>query len=385
MMNDETQNHIGYYQNTETAETKEITPTIRRIRRMDAKTQRCRRDTKGQTKSRTGSIAANGFLKCSFLPKMTEQKCTQEVRKSEKKERDFYRSLSQLAGHYGMQPMQTKQYGYPYNVALAFQDAEQQLKDEVMNFEALLLIADDEKTCIASRERYNTGDTLYYIPVIPLYRLSKIRGKQQAYRLLLSVCSYLYHVADIPYYRQENAYLYWMYEMISECVLECDITEYSQAYAKEIEQAKQIGNLMEKEIYNHYNMSRFKNRLEQFKSKSSFDLDCFKLASGVFELYKKFPNQTIFRNAKPDMEKEDDHWDDILSMDKYVSFYADGKGLLFESLFDAVNTEFREYGAVEEPTICKRFDGSDITSTNLEFENRIFSLIEELIYLLDNI
>lgn len=384
-MNYEAQNHIRYYQNSETTEPKAITPTIRQVCGMDAKVQRCGRDKKGQEASRTGGDAANGFLKCSFLPKMKESNSNKDSIKSKNTERDFYKSLSQLAEHYGMRPMQTRKYGYPYNFSLALYDVRRQLKDRVRDWEAILLIADREKTYVASRERYNTGDTLYYIPVIPLYRLSKIRGRRQAYNLLLSVCAYLYHVAGIPYYRQENAYLYWMYKMIQEWALESNITEDTPTYEKEIEQAKQIGDLMEKKIYNRHNLRRFKDRLKKFKSKSSFDHDCYMLASGVFQLYKKFSNETIFRNAKPDTEKENKDWDYILSMEKYISFYADRKGLLFDSLFEAVNNEFQEYGIMEAPTICKRFDGNDMNNTNLEFEERIFPLIDQLICLLDNI
>jgi hypothetical protein len=39
---------------------------------------------------------------------------------------------------------------------------------------------------------------------------------------------------------------------------------------------------------------------------------------------------------------------------------------------------------MEEPIIIKKFDGSTISDKNLDFENRIFPLIEELIYILNN-
>ena len=46
--------------------------------------------------------------------------------------------------------------------------------------------------------------------------------------------------------------------------------------------------------------------------------------------------------------------------------------------------EFQEYASTEEPTIVKKFDGSDLTDINLDYEKRIFRLIEELIDLLNN-
>lgn len=71
-------------------------------------------------------------------------------------------------------------------------------------------------------------------------------------------------------------------------------------------------------------------------------------------------------------------------MEKYISFIADTKGWLYESLSDTINNEFNEYGAMEEPTISKRFDGSEIPTTNLDFENRLFALLDDLCTLLDD-
>lgn len=40
-------------------------------------------------------------------------------------------------------------------------------------------------------------------------------------------------------------------------------------------------------------------------------------------------------------------------MEKYVSFCADDKGILFQTLFDSVNTEFQECTEIEEPSTQK--------------------------------
>jgi len=71
-------------------------------------------------------------------------------------------------------------------------------------------------------------------------------------------------------------------------------------------------------------------------------------------------------------------------MQKYISFIADTKGWLYESLSDSINNEFNEYGAIEEPTITKQFDGIEITTNNLDFENRLFVLLDDLCTLLHN-
>lgn len=131
-------------------------------------------------------------------------------------------------------------------------------------------------------------------------------------------------------------------------------------------------------------MGRFKERLKNFKAQDTFDNDCFLLASKIFILYQQYPNATICRNAHKNAEVDDYERDNVLSMDKYISFCADAKGELFQSLFETINSEFQECAIIEEPIITKKFDGSNITNNNLDFENRLFPLIEELIYILNS-
>lgn len=383
-MNYATQNHIGYYQNTTTVQTKTVAQTIGRVRRLDAKTKGRQRNTERQTQIRTDNNASNGFLKCSFVPKLQEGQTIQATKKSDQIERDFYSSLSKLAEHYNILPIVSRPYGYPYNIALALEDTKVQLKEKVRNWEEICLVQDSKKTYFTSEERYNTGATLYYIPIAPLYRLSRNPSRKQTAQLLQSVCSYLYHIVDVPYYRQENSYLFWMYDMVSEWILDDEENEDTSTYLNEIKQAEQIGNFMEKKIYNHHNLSRFKERLNSFKSKDNFDNDCFRLAQEAFALYEQFPNETVYRNAQPNGEVEDDSFERMVSMDRYISFCADAKGIFFQSLFDSVNAELQECLLMEEPLILKHFDGRNITDNTLEFESRVFTLIEELTYILNN-
>ena len=129
-MNYAIQHHIGNYQHTRTETTTAIAPTVGRVRRLDAKTKGHRPSTERQTAVRTDSHVANGILKCRFLPKL---KTGQSVQACKQTERDFYQSLSNLAEHYGIEPMQSKEYGFPYNMVLATWDMETKLKHTVAN------------------------------------------------------------------------------------------------------------------------------------------------------------------------------------------------------------------------------------------------------------
>ncbi|AZI55220.1 MULTISPECIES: hypothetical protein [Epilithonimonas] len=383
-MNYATKNYIGKNQSSRRTKTKATAPTIGRVRRMDEATKRCRRDTQRQTEIRTNSNASNGFLRCTFIPKLKENQPVQNFKNLNTLERDFYKSLSQLSEHYQLEVKSTTDFEFPYNIALALDDVQTQLKNKVKNWQEIRLIQDQNKIYFTSEERYNTGQTLYYIPIIPLYQLSKNKNRKQAVQLLQAVCSYLYHIVEVPYYRQQSTYLFWMYEMVAEWLTSDEENEDAPIYLSEIKQAEQLGDFMEQKIYSPHHMGRFKERLKNFKAQDTFDNDCFLLASKIFILYQQYPNATICRNAHKNAEVDDYERDNVLSMDKYISFCADAKGELFQSLFETINSEFQECAIIEEPIITKKFDGSNITNNNLDFENRLFPLIEELIYILNS-
>ena len=383
-MNYATQQNIGNNPYTRTAKATEVAPTVGRVRTMDAKTKRRRPSTKRQTEIRTDSNATNGFLKCTFLPKL---KTAQSVQACKKSERDFYQSLSKLAAHYSIEPMPTQQdYGYPYNMVLAMWDMDTKMKRSLRNWDGFKLILDSKKTFLTSEERYDTGTTLFYIPIVPLFEMLHDKQRKHTAHLLTSVCSYLYHIARIPYYRQEDSYLYWLYETHKDWIDNDDETEETESYKNELRKAETIGDKIEQKLYNRINLTVFEQRLSRFKSRDTFDHECWNVACNAFALYTEYPTASIFRNAP--MPEQDPYTDDceneVIGMEKYISFIADTKGWLYESVKDSINNEFNECGVLEEPTISKAFDGKKISVGNLDFENRMFELLDDLSYLLNN-
>lgn len=269
-----TKNHIGKRKYTRKSKTATTTPTIRRICRMGKTPPRCFGDSERQTKICADKPTSDAFLKLTFLPKYEknkEQEQEQEPKKTMQMEKECFQSLFQLAEHYGIKPKSRQYLGYPYNVAWALDDIQKQLKFKTEHWEEIRLVKDKTKnqSYFISEERFHTGSILYYIPILPLYRLSKNPKRKQASELLKSVCSYLYHIAEVPYYRQQSSYLFWMYEMITDWIASDEQNEEQPAYLSEIKQAGQIGEIMEKKIYNSYHLTHFKNRLKYFKAKMS--------------------------------------------------------------------------------------------------------------------
>nr|WP_294894812.1 hypothetical protein [uncultured Pedobacter sp.] len=385
-MNYATQHHIGNDHNTRTATTTAIAPTVGRVRQLATKTKGCKRSAKRQTEIRTDSNATNGILKCTFLPKLKMEQPVQACKKTAKTERDFYKSLSTLAKHYRIEPMQTKEFTFPYNIVLGMWDMETKLKRNHINWDGLRLLQDSKKMFLKSEERYDTGTTLYYIPIVPLFKMLKDPKRKKSAQLLVSVCSYLYHIADIPYYRQEDSYLYWLYEMHKDWVEQDEETDETEDYKREFAKAELIGDCIEKRLFNRINLEMFEKRLSRFESRDVFEIECWQLACNAFALYSEYPTASIFRNAPiPEQDPYDDDFDnEAIGMEKYISFISDTKGWLYESLSDSINNEFNEYGIMEEPSISKSFDGSKVTQESLDFESRLFAVLDDLCSLLYN-
>lgn len=401
-----TKNNIGNYKTTPRTKAKTTASTIGRICKLDETEQRHGRNTKRPTEVSSCESTSNGFLKTMFLPKFKENDFQKSIpiatrdlnqiqRKNTKIERDFYQSLSQLAEHYGINPMSTKDFKYPYNVALSIWDIKKHLNEKIEHWDHIRLVENGDKTYLTSKERYNTNAILYYIPVIPLYKMLRDKRVRKSAYLLLSVCSYLYRNVNIPYYRKEDSYLYWMYEMLTDWVEQDEEFEENLICKEELQQAETIGDFIEQKIFHKKNIEFFEKRLESFKPKNDFDRECFHLSNKAFQLFSDYPEEQYFRNAKYNNASKQENTNEdndgysyeeetVVSMDKYISFYAEDKGVIHQNIIDSVNNEFNEYGELQEPIIFKKFDGNPLTRTNLDFENRLFEVINRLIFIITN-
>ncbi|MDQ6532125.1 hypothetical protein [Flavobacterium sp. LHD-85] len=382
-MNHAKNNYIGNSKTARTEKRKTALSAVRQVCRMDAETQRPERGSERQTNASSFGDASDGFLKTSFLPRLLESKTAQALKRTAKLQRDFYKSLSHLAVHYKIEMMQTSQFEYPYSIALALWDLEEKLKTHVLNCPEIHLVQDREKTFFVSEEKYNTGTTLYYIPIEPLYQMLHNRRHRKNAQLLLCVCSYLYRIADIPYHRQENSYLYWMYEMHKDSMEQDDEQEENQKDILEFEKAELIGDRMEQKISSGMNLEVFEKRLNSFKVRDEFDRDCEVTARKAFDLLAEYPTESIFRNAplKEDSQGSADEYETI-GMEKYISFTASTKGWLYESIAESINSEFNEYGGMDEPTIYKSFESREEENGSLDFESRLFDLLDDMCSLL---
>lgn len=378
-MNYATTSHIGKNKPARRKKTKNAPQTISQVFGVVGPAQRYRRNKKGQTEIRANKGTTYAFLNSTFLPKFRENP---HFKPAENAEEEFYESLSELAEHYRIEPKPTQRFTFPYSALLALED----IQKNVGNVAEVRICREENKIFLRTEERYNTGATLFYIPIVPLYKICKDPKRKKSAVLLKSVSAYLLHSAKIGYYRNSDTYLYWMYEMVGEWLISDEENEEAETYRTEIRRAEQIGDLMQGKIFNLQNLRRFGERLEHFTIRNEFDQKCYCLARKAFELSNDYPNENIDRNTAvfgQNCEEDGDYGENsTVKIDQYVSFCADTEGLLFQSLFESINLEFSEYCHTEEPTIVKKFNGDGADKGSLDFKRRIFPIIEELIDIL---
>ena len=356
--------------------------TVRGIRRKYRPTARCAPSKKEPEQFRSARTPADSFLRHSFLPLFEMGK---KIPDQFQVENDFFNSLAILTGLYGFEVLDTTGKSYPYNILLAHCDAQKQLKSLGRDIELSIMQCNNGCVKLATKHIYNTCNTLYYIPVLPLYRLLQKRKQKQTAELLLSVFAYLYHIAGIPYYREDNSYLYYHYECMEEWMideLEDEESENGNSMISELNTASYYGDVMHRKMYNPYHLSVFEKRIGSYKFNNSFEKDCLSVAKQALALMLECPSGTIFQNSSNEVFESEEG---IIRAEQYISFIAETDGQLYENIARVINDELNECSEIEEPSLLQIYDAqNELTHKALDFECRLFPLLNDLCTLLNN-
>ena len=348
----------------------------------NGQTTKCRRSAQTKTAVRTAAPATDGFLRYQFLP-LWEQS-TAALPEKKKMERGFFDSLSILSDKHHLQPMDTSDKPYPYNILLAHWQAEQYLMRQDQETELIIVKTANDNIVLTKKDGYNTSNTLYYIPVYPLYKLLMDKQQKACAELLLSVFAYLYHIANIPYYRSEGSYLYYMYQIIEDWLMddpESSDEVYYMYKLSELNKAAHIGDVMVRKIHNTIHLEHFAKRIQHFRPKDEFQTSCLKIAITAHRLMTQYPDSTIFSHM---VQIEDEEVDDTIQGEQYISFIADNYGSLYDEIANMINEEFGNKAAIQEPTAYTLYSAKS-NSESLEMEQQLLPMINDLCSLLNKI
>ncbi|MBX2948069.1 MAG: hypothetical protein KF704_02230 [Crocinitomicaceae bacterium] len=369
----------GYDTATRKRKAKRVAQPVGRLRRLDEAHKRRKRNTKRQAEVCSGGNVTDAILKTVFKPRLQEYGFMQQ-QGSAVVEKDFYASHGDLSERLNIDCSNPNpDFPYPYNIAKSLSELQHQLRSTGDGWRNVRLVEHDGRLFFANQEFYGTGSTLLYIPVIPLYRLSRMQGRKKVAELLLSVFAYLYQSAGIPYYRDQSTYLYWQYESAEEAIFN-EGEQVEQVFLDELEASRVIGDIMKRKITNAENLTRFGERLERFEGRDYFERICFDIAKEIYGLSEQSPGLQFNRRTAINR-----YWDDEESgimMNQYVSFVPTLDGDLADYVFDGINYDLQEYSAVEEPVRYIPFDNREIAGNDFAFEMVLLLQTNKLIELL---
>ena len=343
-----------------------------------------RKRSKYGTEIVTGQPIADGFLNHRFLPvyepsaeKLPDQLAT---------ESDFFDSVSIFAKAYNFEPLNVKDKPYPYNILLAYWHCYDHCENNQLDTEMSIVINDDNRTVITTKQTFDVSYTLYYIPVLPLYKLLKNKKRKDTADLLLSVFSYLYDKAGIPFYRNKDTFLYYQYDMFRDC-LECD-KEYMEKYdyrnrLKELNDTEHVGDVVKRILCNADHLAQLRKRIDDFHPKNETEQLCLNVAKHARYLSEKYPYGNVFDYMYHDKEPDDPYFE-YVSKEEIISFVYDNNGSICNELCEYVRDNYANTGCGDQPTIFKTYDnGFNQDTKSLDFTIEIFRLIDNLCFILN--
>jgi VCBS repeat-containing protein len=359
----------------------EPAPTIRRTRKQPEQAARHCRSTSRQEVERTAAPITHAFLKAQFPP-LYGQVAAPPVNSTETQ---FFASLDRVANHYGLAAIDVSGKPYPYNVLLAHHDAQRQLTTISPDI-TLTIQEEDGETCLCTKELMDTGNTLYYIPVLPLYRLMQDKKEKRTAELLLSVCAYLYRHAGVRYYRNDYEYIESHYSYMEDWyseIAESEGDEYAQECLQEINAAKHYGDIMQRRLHSPYQIYHLAERIENYHPVTEYQREALQAAKQTLALLQDYPNECIFRHTSLDDPELYD--DEVIQAHQYISFVAETSGSVYRQIEQSINEEFGNCALTEMPTLTRHFDSNYTPNgATLDFERRVFALLENICFLLMN-
>lgn len=344
---------------------------------------RSSRSIKRSSQKRPRKSAAEKFLNLKFLPRYEPALNLPDKQQTEK---DFFSSLRHLADYYGFLPLDVQAYDYPYNLLMSYHDALAKLQE--LDIYGLYWHYKTDRNqaktgFLSTVEEVDLCEMLYFIPVIPVYRLLSCKGAKRLGELLLSVLAFLYR-AGIQYYREDGTAIFYDYEMLADSLpVYDDLSEEElHRYESELNSAGFIGDVMLRKISNPIQLRCFRERVESFKPGSLHEHIATDIAKACHALFLQYPKRKIFAHTPANMYKEG-----VYCAEHSLAFVSSLNGWIMDELEQFASCTKGECMEMANPILKKSFlkAKKKYYDGGLHFEGSCLGIIQRLIYLLNSL
>lgn len=330
----------------------------------------------GQTPQRSGESGADGFLRQRFYPVIPAGIASDW----KERERFFFDSVRNLEQAEGISCKSVSGQPYPLNIFEAYADLHQQLEERRTERELFIVRCGRYPYCMAMATPMETGYTLYYLPLQPLFRLSRVGHAKKEVALIRSAYCYLHQIVGMG-----SDFTDGMLDMMLDNYEQEDDQSdpWAASCIRSLRSAIYGSDKVKNSFRNRTNLLRWKSRLDSYVPGNDSQKTFLKSVTMLYRLYRRFPGNGFFDSICPQYKPQ---YDTKMCADEYFSFVWTNEGWMADEILDYVNGSFGDYELLEQPlkfTVYDRPGGRP--ADNTRFERELLQILEELVCNIENL
>jgi hypothetical protein len=297
--------------------------------------------------------------------------------------------VDHLARLYQLEVPEVTDLPYPLNIHAAFVPLKQQLERAQPALSLAIVQTNEGITTLATAKEVDLQGCLYYIPLLPIFRLLRRKKARQVAPILLGIAACIRQKMAIPSYSDWGSYMANVHGILEQWVDDMDgEREEKEAaeYYREFRRAEKVGYYMQRKLRQPVRITKMAAQFETFVPAGLWETRLQELAVYFLQLDRAFPNRCLFEEIPTGFLDEEARDEDRVSKEQYFSLVYDHYSWLGEEVNDYVETSLQECPVIDAPVTVQYFDAPQpVERHDPTYEVTCLRLLNEFACLLNNI
>jgi hypothetical protein len=278
---------------------------------------------------------------------------------------------------------------YPLNIHAAFVQLKQQLGRVQPALSLAILQTSDGVTTLATAKEVDLQGCLYYIPLLPIFKLLRRKKARHIAPILIGIAAYIRQKMGMPCYSDWGSYMANVHGILEQWVddTEGERNEQESAeYYREFRRAERVGNYMQRKLRQPLRIAKMATDFKAFVPAGTWQTRLQQLAVYFLHLDLAFPGRCLFNEIPTGFLDEETREEDRVIKDQYLSFVYDHYSWLGEEVNDYVETSLQDCPVVDAPVTVQYFHQPQTKECHdATYEETCLRLLNEFAYLLNNL